>query len=491
MNIFLIYPIHLFNNINILKNYDKIFIIEDPRFFCDYNYHKLKIAYHRATMKSYYNYLVKKNLNVEYIDFHDDILNFYKNIYLDKNTDKKTNSITIYNPNDDKLIKKLINIIPNLNIIETQNFLINKELILSNKDIFYKNFKYNHLNFYKWQRKRLNILIDKDGNPIGGKWSYDIENRKKIPNNLYIPPIINLDDESSNIIKEAKDYTNNYFPNNYGSLDNFIYPINHKESKKWLLFFIKSKFKNFGNYEDAETLRDPFLFHSILSPLMNIGLLTDKEVLNIILKFEMEIPLASFEGFIRQVIGWRNYVYAIYMLEGDNLSKPNFFNHHNKLDKKKMWEGKTGLLPIDLIINKINNYGYAHHIERLMYLGNYMLLCQIEPKDVFDIFMEWTIDAYEWVMMPNVYGMSQFSVGDLMMNRPYFSSSNYLLKMSDFKKGEWCDIFNSLYYNFISTHQEYLSKNYSTARQVAMWKKKTESEKNKILNQAQKYLNKN
>ena len=162
-----------------------------------------------------------------------------------------------------------------------------------------------------------------------------------------------------------------------------------------------------------------------------------------------------------------------------------------------MWEGKTKLLPIDNIIHKIVDYGYAHHIERLMYLGNYMLLCMVKPDDVYNIFMEWTIDAYEWVMIPNVYGMSQYADGGLMMTRPYFSSSNYILKMSNYKKPKggndkdeenWCVIFDALYYNFIKTHEDYLSKNYATSRQVAFWRKKSPSEKKNIVQMAEKYL---
>jgi deoxyribodipyrimidine photolyase-related protein len=484
INIHLLFPIHLFSNINFLKTKNVIYLIEEPRFFIDFKYHKLKIAYHRATMKSYFNFLKLNNINIIYINFFDVDNNFY--LKLTKNNSK----ISVYDLSDIALFNKLIKIIPNLHIEPTLNFLVNKNLLLSNKDKFFKNNKYNHQNFYKWQRKRLNILIDIDGNPEGGKWSFDMNNREKIPNDLKIPKILDLklNKESSSLIDEAKEYTNKYFKNNYGSLDNFIYPINHEQSNKWLLYFLKIKFKNFGIYEDAETLRDPFLYHSVLSPMMNIGLLTDQEVLNKTLKYKSKIPLSSFEGFIRQIIGWRNYIYSIYLLEGYKLTENNFLNNNNKLNKKIMWEAKTNLIPIDNIIKKIIDYGYAHHIERLMYLGNYLLLCMINPKYVYEIFMEWTIDAYEWVMIPNVYGMSQFASGEIIMTRPYFCSSNYILKMSDYKKDKWCSILNNLYYNFINTHKKYLASNYATSRQVAFWEKKNEIQKKNILKSAKIYL---
>jgi deoxyribodipyrimidine photolyase-related protein len=476
MDIFLIFPIHLFSNTKNLHN-KLVYIIEEPRFFTDFKYHKLKLVYHRSSMKSYYNYLKDQNITVKYINFYEDINNIYKDIH---NTGNK---IYMYNPTDNILKIKIKKYIPSINIYDTLNFLVTEELLEKN----FKN-KYSHQKFYKWQRIRLNILIDKDNNPIGGKWSFDEDNRKKLPKDISIPNILKLNYESNIYVNEAKEYVNKYFSKNYGSLDNFIYPINHNDSKKWLLNFIEKKFKLFGIYEDAESMKDPFLFHSVLSPMMNIGLITDREVLDIVLKYQNSVPINSFEGFIRQIIGWRNYMYSIYLLEGDKLPKLNFFNHKNIIEKDILWNGKTDILPIDNIIKKINEYSYAHHIERLMYLGNYMLICMVNPNHVYEIFMEWTIDAYEWVMIPNVYGMSQYADGGMIMNRPYFSSSNYILKMSDYKKDSWCKIYDALYYNFINKHQKYLGSNYATSRQVAFWKKKNDIEKKEILKIAKKYL---
>jgi deoxyribodipyrimidine photolyase-related protein len=481
MEAFLIFPVHLFSNIEILKG-KKVYLIEEPRFFCDFNYHKLKIAYHRASSKYYYDYLKENKIDTTYINFNDVNDIFYKSIF------KEHKKIYMYNPSDNILKKNIIKILPNITIENTLNFLVNEDLIRKNINKFYKNGKYNHQNFYKWQRIRLDILV-KDEKPDGGKWSYDTENRKKLPKNVSIPKMIKF--EENLYIKEAKDYVEKYFKKNYGSLDNFIYPINHTDSKKWLINFIKTKFENFGIYEDAETMRDPFLFHSVLSPMMNIGLITDNEVLEIVLPYQNKISIESLEGFIRQIIGWRNYLYSIYLIEGDTLKKGNFLNHTNKINKEILWNGNTKLLPVDNIIKKIVNYAYAHHIERLMYLGNFLLLCMVDPDDVYKIFMEWTIDAYEWVMIPNVYGMSQFCDGGMIMTRPYFSSSNYILNMSDYKKDEWCKIWDALYYNFINIHEEYLAKNYATSRQVAFWRKKTDSQRNELLSIANKYLKNN
>jgi deoxyribodipyrimidine photolyase-related protein len=484
MELFLLFPIHLFSNTEKLKN-KKIYLIEEPRFFVDFNYHKLKIAYHRATMKSYYDYLLSKKIDAVYFDFKDINEEFYKKL------GKKYKNIYTYNLCDNVLLNKLNKYIgkDNIRVEETLNFLVSEKFLEENIDTFFKNGKYNHQNFYKMQRLRLNILIKNDGiSPVGGKWSFDTENRKKLPKNITIPKILKL--QKNKYIIDGHEYANKYFFNNYGSLDNFIYPINHDDSIKWLNDFLKRKFEHFGIYEDAESDRDPFLFHSVLSPMMNIGLITDSEVLEIALKYENKVPIESFEGFIRQIIGWRNYLYAIYLLEGNKLKGTNFFGCNNKINKKIMWEGKTDIIPIDNVIKKINDYGYAHHIERLMYLGNYMLICMINPNDVYELFMEWTIDAYEWVMIPNVYGMSQFSDGGIVMTRPYFSSSNYILKMSDYKKESWCSVYDALYYNFINNNIDFLKKNYATSRQVAFWLKKNENDKKEILKISKKYLDK-
>ena len=335
--------------------------------------------------------------------------------------------------------------------------------------------------------------MDKDGKPIGGKWSFDSENRKKLPNNIIIPKIdIKESDkyikESDKYIKESVEYININFTNNYGSLDNFIYPIDYNSSIDWLNEFLTKKLNNFGPYEDAVHTDHDFIFHSVLTPMMNIGLLTDNEVISSSIKYynihKKNINFASFEGFIRQIIGWRTYIYAIYILEGDKMYNTNQLGNTKNISEK--WWSSINIKPIDVLINKIIKYGYVHHIERLMYLSSWMLMNNIKPKEVYRIFMEWTIDAYEWVMIPNVFGMGQFS-SNIMMTRPYFSSSNYILKMSNFKKEEWCEIWDAVYYTFINKHLKLLSSNYATAMQVKHWKNKSKIEQQKLLIIAKKY----
>ncbi len=471
--IFLIFPNQLYYDIKFDNNIEKIYLIEEPRYFIDFKFHKLKLAYHRATMKKYYNYLKNKNHNIIYIDFNKVTTSFYKSL----------KNIIYYDMYDNKLNEKLLKLC-NCTILPQQQFVITNNEIISNKDLFYNNGKYRNDLFYKFMRKKLNILIKKNNKPEGDKWSFDSENRKKLPNKIIIPHLPKIN--NNEYIEESITYVNKHFKNNYGSLDNFIYPIDHKSSVNWLNNFLENKLNDFGPFEDAVSTNNDFVFHSVLTPMMNIGLLKDSDVINISYEFykNNNIKISSFEGFIRQIIGWRTYVYALYILEGKHMFNSNQLNNKKKISDK--WWNTVNIEPIDFLINKIKKHAYVHHIERLMYLSNWMLMNNIHPKEVYRIFMEWTIDAYEWVMIPNVFGMGQFAT-DIMMTRPYFCSSNYILKMSNFKKAEWCNIWDAVYYSFINKHEKLLASNYATAMQVKHWKNKTKIEQKELLDKAKKY----
>ena len=451
-----------------------IYLVEDPRFFTDFKFHKLKLVYHRTTMKKYYDKL-KKKYKIKYIEFNNVDDNFYKEL----------KEITIYDPYDTILLEKL-NKLVKVNILDNIQFLLtNNEVNEMQKTLFPKK-NYRHDIFYKYMRNKFDILIY-NNKPVGGKWSFDEENRVKLPKDIKTPdlPII----KKNNYINEAVTYVNKNFSDNYGSTD-LIYPIDHKSAFNWLIDFLHKRLSKFGKYEDAVSTEHDFIFHSILSPMMNIGLLLDRDVVEISYKYYLDnkknISLSSFEGFIRQIIGWRQYVYSLYILEGNKMRKSNLLNHKNKINDS--WWNDVKITPINFLINKIKKYAYVHHIERLMFLSNWMLLNQIDPKEVYRIFMEWTIDAYDWVMIPNIYGMGQ-SASDIMMTRIYFSSSNYILKMSDFKNDEtnWVKTWDAVYYNFIDKHKSLLASNYATAMQVKHYTKKTAGEKEEIKKIANNY----
>lgn len=460
----IIFPHQLFADHPAIKKGRIIFLVEDPLFIGDKKYpakfHKKKLTYQRACLKSYQDYLGKSKYSTRYIN--------YQELYSDSEKlfkDLRNEKIDIAHFVDpvDFLIENRINKLAEkfdiqLKKYHSPSFLSEEDWL---KEYFSDREEYFLTKFYIEQRKRLNILIAENQKPIGGKWSFDSENRKKLPKNVKVPEI-NFGIENE-YVKAAKKYIGDNFPDNPGDLDNFYFPTNHREAKRWLNEFLDNRFNNFGAYQDAIVKNESFLFHSLLSPMINNGLLTPKDVVNKSIEYAEEngVDLNALEGFIRQIIGWREFIMAIYKFDGVHQRNSNFFDNQNPLPKS-FYDGTTGIEPVDSTIKKLLRTGYSHHIERLMMLGNFMLLCEIHPTDVYKWFMEMYIDSYDWVMVPNVYGMSQFADGGLMSTKPYISSSNYILKMSDYKRGDWCEVWDGLFWRFINKHKNYFAENRRT-----------------------------
>jgi deoxyribodipyrimidine photolyase-related protein len=198
----------------------------------------------------------------------------------------------------------------------------------------------------------------------------------------------------------------------------------------------------------------------VLTPALNIGLLTPHQIIYKALDAAVDhpIPLNSLEGFIRQVMGWREFIHLIYEREGSVQRTKNYWGFKRKIPRQ-FWKGSTGIIPVDTVITKVLQNGYSHHIERLMVMGNFMLLCEFDPDEVYKWFMEMYVDAYDWVMVPNTYGMIGFADGGLMMTKPYISGSNYLMKMGNWKKGEWQQIWDGLFWRFMHTHKSFFLQN--------------------------------
>jgi deoxyribodipyrimidine photolyase-related protein len=222
--------------------------------------------------------------------------------------------------------------------------------------------------------------------------------------------------------------------------------------------FIQQRLSGFGDYEDAISREHTVLFHSVLTPMLNIGLLSPQQVLDAVLMEQQRIPINALEGFVRQIIGWREYMRLVYRTMGTAQRTRNYWNHTRPLPKS-FYDGTTGIEPIDHTIRRVLCYGYCHHIERLMILGNFMLLCEFHPDAIYQWFMEMFVDAYDWVMVPNVYGMSQHADGGAITTKPYISGSSYVLKMSDYKKGPWCDVWDGLYWRFIDRNRSFFESN--------------------------------
>jgi deoxyribodipyrimidine photolyase-related protein len=349
---------------------------------------------------------------------------------------------------------------------------------------------FSHANFYKSIRKKLNILIDKNQMPIGGKWSFDEENRKKISKNIQLPE--KFKNSKSKYVKEITSLINDNFSEHPGAISEVWMPLTRQQALKNLDNFISQKFENFGSYEDAILIEDNFLFHSALSPSLNLGLITPKEIINKILKYidHNEIPLNSIEGFIRQIIGWREFIRGVYQVKGDQQEKGNFFNFSNKVSNS-WYSGTTGIPPLDDAINFSNLYGYTHHINRLMIISNIMTLSEINPKEVYKWFMEMFVDSSDWVMVPNIYGMGTYADGGIFSTKPYICGSNYILKMSNYKKGDWCDIVDGLYWRFVDKHLDKVKNNHRLSFMKKTLEKMNTERKEMIFKKAEDFIKKN
>jgi deoxyribodipyrimidine photolyase-related protein len=454
----LIYPHQLFSQHPAARAGGICFLIEDPLFFTQYPFHRQKIMLHRASMKAYARELAGQKKQVVYVDSREleqtgDIVPILQRYRIER--------VGYVDPSDDWLQRRLSRALTaaglESEIFPDPHFLTQPRHFLDfeakRKD---KKGKWFFTDFYVEQRKRLGVLIDDKGKPLGGKWSFDTENRKKIPKGISIPGISWPDRRAE--VNEAIRYADRHFSGHYGRTGGFCYPITAKDARGCLHDFLQHRFDRFGDYEDAMEPEETFLFHSVLTPALNTGLLSPQEVIDGALSHADRVPLNSLEGFIRQVIGWREYIRGVYLIMGRQQRTANFWGNQHAIPSC-FYDGSTGIDPVDRVIRRVLDTGYCHHIERLMILGNFMLLCDFHPDAVYRWFMEMFIDAYDWVMVPNIYGMSQYADGGLITTKPYISGSAYVLKMSRFSRGEWCPIWDALYWRFIHRHREFFASN--------------------------------
>ncbi|MDX1963334.1 MAG: cryptochrome/photolyase family protein [Pirellulales bacterium] len=457
----LIYPHQLYARQPALAGADLCVLVEDPLFFRQYPFHAQKLVLHRASLRHYADTLRQSGHIVEIIPCDQLAATGDLALLLKK---RGVTTAQLLNPCDDWLEQRLTTALAAVGIacrlLPDPHFLTSREEFATfaqpssssrtpRKRLFFTE-------FYITQRRRLGVLLDKKGTPVGGKWSFDTENRRKLPRGMTIPemPV----QAATPHVRAAQAELAKQFPQAPGRWLDFAYPVTAQQAQAGLRDFLDQRFANFGEYEDAIHSTEPFLFHSVLTPALNIGLLTPKEVLDAALARLDDVPLNSLEGFIRQIIGWREYMRGVYLLYGRRQRTRNYWEHTRPLPAA-FYDGTTGIEPVDMVIQRVLRHAYCHHIERLMILGNFMLLCEIDPDAIYQWFMELFIDAYDWVMVPNIYGMSQHADGGLITTKPYLSGSSYVLKMSNFKKGVWCPIWDALYWRFIHKHRNFFNAN--------------------------------
>ncbi len=486
----LVLPHQLFKQHNgLTASQSKVLLVEAPLHFDIQRsgawHHKQQLVLQRAAMKSYQIYLEGLGHEVVYYEAQEKVL-------FSLMADVTTDQLTVMDPVNTKL-KGFIEAAAkkykvNIDWIESQGFINSHAENQTYRDARKRWFM---ADFYQQQRKKLNILMD-DNKPLGGKWSFDAENRKKIPKALRadIPELVFP--PSNAVVKEAQAYIDKRFPDALGQAERFFYPTNFIEAEQWLERFFVQRFARFGDYEDALVPQQNWLYHSVLTPMMNIGLLTPMQVVNAALAYAKRddidpVSLASLEGFIRQIIGWREFMRATYDDLGPTMRAGNHWQHEHRLPNS-FYQGTTGIDPIDDVVKRVLDTGYCHHIERLMVIGGFMFLCEIHPDEIYRWFMSLFVDAYDWVMVPNVYAMSQHADGGLITTKPYFSGSAYLRKMGYDTKGEWSDLWDALYWRWIWRQREPLAKNPRWAMMCRLAEKMDNKKMSAHLALAEEYL---
>ena len=463
-----------------------IYMKEDTELASYFKFHKHKIIFFFAAMRSYREELQSYGYKVHYeslnVEGKSSIFNNFENS-LDKFINKfKIESVFGFEIEDKFFEQRITNFFKSKKIPLT---IWQSPMFLTSREEFQVYLKSTHRpfmkTFYEYQRRKHGILME--GNrPVGGTWSFDSENRLALPKNKKTPnlPILDL----TKNIKDVLELVDQEFPHHPGNSADYWLPTDRKTAKQWFQAFLIDRLDEFGPYEDAIPPHSKFVFHSVLTPFLNTGLLTPHEVVNETLAFGLKnkTSLASLEGFIRQVIGWREFIRGIYQNFSLKQETTNFWNHNNKLSS--LWyKGETGIPPLDETLRRVIKRGYAHHIERLMIIGSLMLLLEVHPVEAHRWFMEMFVDSSDWVMGPNVYGMALFSDGGVFATKPYICGSNYLRKMGGYKKDDWCDGVDGLYWEFIKKHENFLLKNPRLSMMVKS-SQKISKERWEILNTA-------
>ena len=473
-----IWPNSLFYHADLSK-YDSVTIIEEPIYFgvdSKYNINKIKLAYLRASMQRFYDTISSSHRSVHYIELQQ--VGTYDFL--------KPFSVSIYDPVDFALEDKLKR--AGISYLKVPTLLFLTPLPQIQKYFeSKKGKKMIHSHFYQWNKGRLDVLSNEK--------SHDKDNQKSLPKNhnftFKTPKFDKGEDEK--YYNEAIAWVNEHelFKNNLGSAEKLhLYPISPDGAQLQFNDFLEHRVENFGTYEDAIDADNVVLFHSFISAPLNNGLLSPKWVLDKIMD-RKNIPMNSLEGFVRQLIGWREYQRGIYSIYFDEIRVANHFESTKKLDWD-YWHGKklTGIPLLDNEIKKAIKYGFAHHIPRLCVFLNMFVLLEIDLHEIVKWFMEVvSMDAYPWVMYSNIASMGYFDTR--FMQKPYVTTSAYLLKMSNYPKGDWCEIWNCLFYRFLAKKKTKLVGGAAVyLRNLQYFQKKTDTEKSIIIEKAEAFQRK-
>ena len=494
MDLLLLLPDQLSKNnkvLDFLKDDNLLLLYEPHDSFYEISHHKHKLVFQISSFRHFINSINYKNV------IHEKISN--KPLKLTKylstlNKESPFSSLYVSKPSEYSTLKDLMYFCQ-LNNIDLKIF-EDKKFITTDEDYKYwaKDKKSTIQEFYyRWLRKKFSILMDDDSKPLGGKWNYDKDNRQSISKlKSDIPDRINI--TTDKITLEVMIEVEQIFKSSHGDLENFNWSVTHDGAWEQFIIFLDTFLPNYGAFQDAINKDNAFMFHSLLSPYFNSGLLDPLKCINEAQKrFEEsngEITINSIEGFIRQVLGWREFIMGVYWDNMPQYRQQNFWSHSKQLTSS-WYTGDTGIPPLDSAIKESIYFGYTHHINRLMIISNLMNLSGIDPNDIHRWFMEMYIDSADWVMVPNVYGMGTFADGGIFSTKPYICGSSYMLRMSNFKKGEWCDVVDGLYWRFIEKNINFFKTNPRLSLMVNALSKINPDRKKLIFTKAEEFISKN
>jgi deoxyribodipyrimidine photolyase-related protein len=455
----ILYPNQLFSP-DLLPQADVIYVVEEPLYFGKdakrpLKMHKQKLIFHRASMRRYVEEVLwQKDLNVEYIELKD--IEFTADVLV-RAQQAGAETVMVFDPTDNLIEERLRKALDQtvqtpfeLKVLPTPSFMLKRSEI---RDYFLSKTKHRFNDFYQWQRERFNILIDENYKPVGGKWSFDAPGKTSGE----VPP--GFKGFGDNVfVMEAKKWTEEHFADCPGQVQDFFWPTTHDEAIVWLDDFIKNRLDEFVTHKNLIDTRAVLLYHSGLSVMLNSGLLTPKQVVDSLLEHNSKHPinLFSLENIIRRIIGWREYTRGLYVTNNVNQKT---LPSQNRPMHIKWWAGTTGLQPFDDLALKLRSHAYGTDNERLMIAANLMLLCEINPADMYKWFASLFIDAYDWVLVPTIYNLAQFNDFAGILSVPYLCDSEKIIESSNYKREIWCDIWDGLFWAFVEKHKAMLAAN--------------------------------
>ncbi len=502
-NLIILFPDQLSMSLSSLQHCEKqqdiVMLFELKEQFTYVKYHKKKIAFLFAAMRHFAEELTVAGFLVRYVRYDDpnntQALDSELNRALQES---KVKQIVSTQPSEWYLLDKLNQWnekkIIKVTLLPDQRFLSSHESFAEwARDKKQLRMEY----FYREMRKKYNILLETDGSPIGGKWNYDEENRQPPARGISSPPRISH--KKSPILLKVLTLVSDTFPDHFGSLEPFHYAVTREHALLELKHFITKLLPNFGAYQDAMVRGEPYLYHSLLSSYLNAGLLLPLEICKMAEEayYDKTAPLHSVEGFIRQILGWREYIRGIYWLYMPEYQHRNYLNAKRSLPEF-YWSAETQMRCMREAIEHTRDHAYSHHIQRLMVTGNFALIAGLDVKEVQAWYLSVYSDAYEWVEMPNTLGMSLFGDGGIVASKPYAASGKYIQRMSNFCKhcvynpnitmGENACPFNALYWDFVQRHEKIFQNNQRMGFVLSTWKKFPIEKKNEILQQADEHF---